>query len=307
VTAFSISLPQFVEGDDVAAAIARAAGRAEELGFTGLWTLDSGVEPPLAHKPVLDGLHALTFAAAASTRAKLGIAVIVLPRRNPVLLAKELATIDRLCGGRLIAGVGLGRGGDELTSALGLPGDRPVRRLREGVEVMRALWSGPDASYAGELFAFAGVTLEPRPLQQPGPPIWFGARARPALRRAARLGDGWIGAGSSSSGDFVEQSKILDEELAEAGRDGFPKAKRVYIAVEDAAAVAFERLSAVLDPMYAAPGLTERVAVFGPPEHCAERLRELAAAGAGELLLNPLYDHPRQLEALAAVTELAGS
>jgi probable F420-dependent oxidoreductase len=271
-----------------------------------VWTLDSGVEPPLAHVPVLDGLHALSFAAAATSRVALGIAVIVLPRRNPVLLAKELATIDRLSSGRLVVGVGLGRPEDDLTAALGLPTGRRARRLREGVEVMRAVWAAEEASYDGELFSFRGVRIEPRPAQRPGPPIWFGARAQPALRRAVQLGDGWIGAGSSSSEEFAEQSRMLDEELAEAGRTGeaFPRAKRVYIAVEDDARQATERLTAVLDPMYATPGMTEHVAVCGPPEHCAERLRELVSAGADELLLHPLYDHDRQLEALAGVAEL---
>jgi alkanesulfonate monooxygenase SsuD/methylene tetrahydromethanopterin reductase-like flavin-dependent oxidoreductase (luciferase family) len=289
VTRFAAALPQFGGGDEVAS----AARQIEELGFDGAWTLDSGVEPPLAHTPVLDGLHALSFAAAHTARVKLGIAVIVLPRRNPVLLAKELASIDRLSGGRLIVGVGLGRKPDELTARLGLPADDHVRRLREGVLTMRALWTD----------TFEDAKLEPKPVQRPGPPIWFGARARPALRRAARIGDGWIGAGSSSSQDFAEQSKVLDEELAEAGRR-ISKAKRVYIAVEDDAAQAFQRLSAVLDRMYASPGMTERVAVCGPAEHCAEALRALVAAGAEELLLHPLYDHARQLDALAGVASL---
>src|SRR4051812_39669705 len=231
VTRFSAALPQ-TTADDVAA----AAKRIEELGFEGAWTLDSGVEPPLARKPILDGLHALSFAAAVTSRVRLGIAVIVLPRRNPVLLAKELATIDRLSAGRLTVGVGLGRKPDEMTARLGFPTDRPAGRLRGGVGGMREIWAGGP----------------PPPIPQPGPPIWFGARARPALRRAARIGDGWIGAGSSSSADFVEQAKVLEEELAEAGRE-IPKAKRVYIAVEDDRGTAFERLSAVLDDMYASP------------------------------------------------------
>src|SRR4051812_33897692 len=284
VTRFSAALPQ-TTGDDLAA----AARHIEDLGFEGAWTLDSGVEPPLAREPILDGLHALSFAAAHTTRVRLGLAVIVMPRRNPYLLAKELATIDVVSGGRLTVGVGLGRSPDEGTARLGFPTDRPAGRLREGVETLRERWA----------------EAEPKPVQQPGPPIWFGARARPALRRAARIGDGWIGAGSSSSQDFAEQSKILDSELAEAGRT-IPKAKRVYVAVDDDRDVAFTRLSAVLDRMYASRGMTERVGVFGPLEHCAGELRNLIAAGAEELLLHPLYDHPRQLEACTALARQAG-
>src|SRR4051794_33745013 len=138
----SVALPQRTEGGDIARDVAASAARAEELGFDGLWSLDSGVEPPLGGAGVLDGLHALTFAAAHTRAIRLGIAVIVLPRRNPALLAKELATIDLLSGGRLTVGVGLGRAPDEGTEAIGLPADRPVTRLSEGVQAMRALWRG---------------------------------------------------------------------------------------------------------------------------------------------------------------------
>jgi probable F420-dependent oxidoreductase len=302
----AVALPQSADGDDIGAAVTRGARRAEELGFAGLWTLDGGVEPPIGQKPVIDGLHALSFAAAVTSRAELGISVIVMPRRNPVLLAKELASIDRLSGGRLVVGVGLGRKPDEQTGRLGFPTNRHVSRLEEGVQAMRAIWSQDEAAFSGRVYDFDGLRLEPKPAQRPGPPVWFGARARPALQRVVRIGDGWMGAGSSSMQDFFEQSKILDEELDAAGRatETLPRAKRVYIAVEDDRQTAFDRLVAVLDPMYQSPGMTERCGLYGPAEHCASELRKLVDAGAGELLLHQLYDHDRQLEALAGVAEL---
>jgi len=216
-----------------------------------------------------------------------------------------LATIDQLSGGRLTVGVGVGRDTPE-SKALGLPGDPRVRRLREGLEVMRLLWTTDGASYDGELYRFEGITLEPKPVQQPSPPVWFGAGAEPALRRAARLGDGWMGAGSSTADAFAAQVSTLHEALREAGRDPatFPVSKRVYIAIEDTEARARERLTPRLDTFYAWPGMTERVAVCGPAEACAEQLRTLLDAGAGELLLNPLYDYPRQLEELARLAAL---
>ena len=255
--------------------------------------------------PALDGLHALTAAAVVTRAIRLGVAVIVMPPRNPAQLAKELATIDQLSGGRLTVGVAVGRD-DPAPRSLGLPGDRGVRRLTEGLEVMRRLWSEDDISHEGELYRFTGITLEPKPIQRPGPPVWFGAGAPPAVRRAARLGDGWMGAGSASSAAFAEQRGLLVEALREEGRDpaAFPVGKRVYMAVEDTEARARERLTPRLDGFYSAPGITERVAVCGPAEACAAHLRELVAAGAGELLLNPLYDYPDQLEKLAAVAEL---
>ncbi len=302
----AVALPQIVDDDGYPELLARYASRAEELGFSGLWTLDSAIGGHTSGTPLLDGLHALSFAAAHTERAKLGIAVVVMPRRVPALLARELASIDRLSGGRLIVGVGLG-GSDGSEAAFGIPTDRRARRLKEGVEILRAAWSQEEVSYEGELFRFSGVHLEPKPAQRPGPPVWFGAGKRPALRRAARLGDGWIGAGSSATGDFLEQVPALREELEAAGRDpdAFPKSKRVYVAVDDDEARGRERLAAVLDAMYGRPGLTERVAVCGPAERVAEELRRLLDAGAHELLVHPLYDPLEQLEALAEVRRLA--
>ena len=300
----SVGLPQLLPGDE-ADVVLRYAGRAEELGFSGLWSLDAVPGAATARVPLLDGLHVLTAAAAVTRAIGLGIAVLVLPARNPAQLARELATIDRLSGGRLVVGVGVGRR-EPTAAGLGLPAEHRARRLREGVEVLRALWADGEATYDGEHYRFADLRIEPKPVQRPGPPIWFGAGSPPALRRAARLGDGWLGAGSSTSATFPAQVGILTAALRAAGRDpgAFPIGKRVYIAVEDTERRARERLTAVLDGMYDAPGLTARVAVCGPPEACAAQLRDLTAAGARVLLLNPMYDHLEQLEALAAVAAL---
>ena len=138
-------------------------------------------------------------------------------------------------------------------------------------------------------------------------PVWFGAGREPALRRAARLADGWIGSSSSSVADFAAQAAIVRGALEEEGRDParFAIAKRVYVAVEDDEDVARRRLGSIIDAMYGASGLGERVAVGGPPARIAAALRELAAAGAQELALTPMYGHLAQLEALAEVVRLA--
>lgn len=294
----SISLPQ----DGGADGLARFARRAEELGFHTLWSLDAAVGGPTFHNPTIDGLHALSYVAAVTTTARLGIAVIVAPRRNPAQLAKDLASIDRLSGGRLTAGLGLGVDTDTV-AALGLPTGRRATRLAELVGVMRALWTEDRASYHGELYSFDGVEMGLRPVQRPHPPLWIGAGKEPALRRAARIGDGWIGAGSSSTEDFERQAPIVRAALEDEGRDpaSFPMAKRVYVAVEDTRERALERLTPALDGMYRADGLTARVGVAGPLEEVAEHVERLRAAGAREVLLNPLYDTDAQMEALAAL------
>jgi probable F420-dependent oxidoreductase len=300
----SVGVPQLLY-DQAPELVRRYAVRAEELGFAGLWSLDSVPGSATSRVPLLEGLHVLTTAAAVTGAIGIGIAVIVLPARHPAVLARELATVDRLSGGRLTVGVGVGRR-ESTAAGLGLPTGHRARRLEEGVDVLRALWAEGQAAYDGEFYRFAGVTLEPKPLQRPGPPLWFGAGSPPALRRAARIGDGWLGAGSSSSAAFPDQMGILVEALREAGRDpdAFPIGKRVYIAVEDTEQRARDRLTPILDGMYDAPGLTERVAVCGPPDACAEQLRSLVAAGADELLLHPMYGYLEQLEELAAVAAL---
>jgi probable F420-dependent oxidoreductase len=300
----SVALPQLLR-DEPAELVLAYARRAEELGFAGLWSLDSVPGSATSRVPLLDGLHLLTTAAAVTAEIGLGIAVVVLPARNPVQLARELATVDRLSGGRLTVAIGIGRK-DPNAAALGLPTGHRARRLEEGVEVLRALWADGPATHNGELYDFEELTLEPKPLQRPGPPIWFGAGSPPALRRAARIGDGWLAAGSSPSSQFAGNLQIVVDALGEFGREreSFKVGKRIYIAVEDSEQRARERLTPVLDGMYDNPGLTDSVALCGPAEACAEHLRDLVAAGARELLLHPMYDHLEQLDRLAAVAAL---
>jgi probable F420-dependent oxidoreductase len=293
---FALDIPQ--AGD--AALAARFCRRAEELGYAGLWCMENvgGARVQLAP------LQLLPFAAAHTTTIRLGVAVLIVPRHNPVLLARELATIDRLSGGRLDAGFGLGMPAPQLVSA-GFPADRPLRRLREGIEIARALWTEERATYRGQLWQLDELPLEPKPLQQPHPPIWLGVGGPKGLRLAARFGDAWIGAGSSSTEQFLQRAATLREELAAVGRDvaSFPVAKRVYLSIGPSVEAARDALKPALDGMYGAPGLTERVAVYGPPEHCREQLQRMVDAGAELLVLNTLHDPEGQLDAVTELTQ----
>jgi probable F420-dependent oxidoreductase len=297
---FSAGLPKSID-----APLAAFARRAEDVGFHGLWTVDHAVGETHAQDPSLDALHTLTYVAALTKRVRLGVAVLVMPRRNPAQLARDLATLDVLSGGRLTVGVGLG-GADPGAVKFGFRAGNRAKHLVEGVAVMRALWTMEEASHAGDLYDFTGAHLQPKPLQKPHPPIWFGARSHVALERAARLADGWIGSGSSSAQEFGEQLRTLRAALSEAGRDpdSFPISKRVYIAVDADKARAQARLAPILDHIYRRPGITEQVAVCGDPRGCAEQLRTLVELGAQELILNPLYDELAQLDLLARVVEL---
>jgi probable F420-dependent oxidoreductase len=155
--------------------------------------------------------------AGATERVKLGTTVLVVPMRNPVLLAKELATLDVLSGGRLILGAGVGWLKEEF-EALDAPFDHRGARMDEYLEVIRRLWTEDDPSFAGEYYTLGNVASYPKPLQSPHPPIWIGGNTAPALQRAARIGDAWHGAGSSPA-DVRAASARLRMEAEANGRD----------------------------------------------------------------------------------------
>jgi probable F420-dependent oxidoreductase len=297
---FAISIPQYApDGSFDPRALREYLARAEQLGFESAWT----VEQVLGTRPQLGPTEVLTFAAALTGRIRLGCAVYVTPLHHPVQLAKSLSTLDQLSGGRLEVGVGTG-GRHRMFSAFGVDPDTLVARFTEGIRLMKALWVEPTIDFDGRFWRLDGAAMEPKPAQQPHPPLWFGGHAPAALRRAVRLGDGFFGAGSTTTDAFVEQVGVVREALTAADRDPatFGLAKRVYLAVDDDAQRARRRMTEELSGMYG-PGAGERllpVTVVGPPEECAAGLSEVTDAGAELLLLNPLYDEREQMERLVA-------
>jgi probable F420-dependent oxidoreductase len=293
---FAISIPQLVDDDTFdPAAMRRYLNRAEELGFVGAWTL----EQVLGRAPHLGPLETLTYAAACTERIRLGCAVFITTLHSPVHLAKSLSTLDQISLGRLDVGIATG-GGHRMFSAFGVDRSSFVARFTEGLDLMRALWTEPEVNFKGRFWQLEGAAMEPKPYQKPTPPVWFGGSQPPALRRAVRLGDGFIGAGSNTTEQFVQQVQVVREELARQDRDpaSFPIAKRVYIAVDDDAGRAHDRMAAALNRFYGRP--LAPVSVFGTPSDCVAGLRQVADAGAGMILLNPLFDDLEQMERLAA-------
>jgi probable F420-dependent oxidoreductase len=293
-----IAIPQrFDDLSTAAGFLSRFLPRAEALGYEGLWVQ----EQILGDVPLLEPVTLLTYAAALTSKPHLGTSVLITVIRNPVQLAKSLATLDQLSNGRLIVGVGVG--GPHIPEAVfGVSSERRGRRFVEGLQVMKALWTQPRASMSGEFCRFADVAMEPKPAQKPHPPLWFGARDALALRRAARLGDGWMGAGSSSSTDFIKQSELLQRFLDDQRRDPdkFVISKRVYLAIDNDRARAERRLRDWFGTRYKNADMASRVSIWGDRAECTDKLGELVRTGARHLLLNPVFDEMEHMELLAS-------
>lgn len=275
--------------------------KAETLEYDSVWVQ----EKIIGDFPMLEPVSLLNYAAAVTTRLRLGTSVLLTLLRNPVQLAKSLSTLDQLSQGRLTVGIGIGVGsGRHATideSIFGYSSERRVRRFVEGLEVMRALWSEPAANFEGTFWRFIDVAMEPKPMQRPHPPIWFGAHREPALKRAVKYGDGWMGAGSSSTAGFIRESAIIRRFLEEAGRDPatFMVSKRVYIVVDDDRDRAERRLRDWFAVRYKNAALAPRVSIWGSRSQCVDKLKEIVRGGAKHLVLNPICDEMGHLELLA--------
>jgi probable F420-dependent oxidoreductase len=178
----------------------RVARAAEEGGFESLWTGEHVVLPdPQAPPspsppdvPFLDPAVALAHVAAHTKTIRLGTGIIILPQRNPLILAKELASVDVVSGGRLLFGLGIGYLKAEF-DALGVSFDDKGARATEYLAAILALWTQPQPRYEGRFVAFSGIQAQPRPVQQPHPPIVIGGHSEPAFRRAVEHANGWYG------------------------------------------------------------------------------------------------------------------
>jgi len=280
--------------------VASVARRAEDLGFRDLWVTENTADQGTCFDPVV----ILTYAAAITSRIHVGASVVVLPIHSPLMVAHQWATLDFVSGGRAILAVGLGR--DHHYRDFQIPTAGRVTRFREEVELIKALWSRDSVTFHGEMYQVENISLGTRPARRPRPPLWMGVGHPNAVRRAARIADGWMGSGGSSIADFRASVPILKQELEKAGRDPatFPISKRVFMAVDERPAVARAELNRWFTEVYHNPAGTDASGIHGTPSQVAERLEELVALGANHLLLNPISRHAEQLEAVAELTGL---
>ncbi|HUG16832.1 MAG TPA: TIGR03619 family F420-dependent LLM class oxidoreductase [Thermomicrobiales bacterium] len=269
---FGIALPTYPSGATIDGVVA-VAQAAERLGFVSAWTTDHVIMLPDEAGPyrdIFEPLLTLAYLAALTERVALGISVIVVPQRNGIVLAKELATLDRLCNGRLIAGVGAGWNEAEF-SMLGYA-DRFRHRgahLDETIRVWRHLWTTPDQAFEGRFYNLPPVAFAPAPVQRHGPEIWVGGSSEAARRRAGRVGAAWHPVGTPAT-ELAELAQAVREAALEADRDMPEIAPRLIM-----------QLGSV--PLY--PASAGRAPTLqGEPDEMIENLREYERAGASEIV-----------------------
>jgi probable F420-dependent oxidoreductase len=292
---FGIAIPQGFGGASVdVTLIENFLRRADALSYHSVWVqevIDAGLLEPIS---------LLTFAAALTRRVRLGSAILLTTLRTPLHLAKALSTIDNLSRGRLIVGVGLGSN-TEVYPGYGVSADKRLRRFLDGVELLKALWTENKINHDGTYWKLVDERVEPKPVQKPHPPLWFGGSHPNALRRAAKLGSGWLG-GRTSTEKFAAQVMVLRQALDELKRDPaeFMIGKRVYIAVDNVKSRAERALNQWFQDVYHAGNIASSAAIYGSAAECVDKLGDLVSAGAKLLILNPVSDHLEHLETLAS-------
>jgi probable F420-dependent oxidoreductase len=295
---FAISIPQYAHDSRFDDDAFRAhLGRVEELGlFESAWVQ----EQVIGAADSLGPLQTLAYAAACTRQLRLGCAVFVLPLHSPLHLAKAISSLDCLSHGRVEVGIATGGRGRPF-DAFGVDADRPVARFNEALALMKACWTEREINFDGRLWKLQGASMEPKPVQKPYPPVWFGGSVPAGMRRAVRHGNGFMGAGSQTTAQFAEQVKVVRQELSAQDRDPdtFRIGKRVYVHVGDDEARARRQLEDALTRHYGRRGWSEHI-LAGPAETCIDGIRAVADAGAQLILLNPLVDDAQQLERLSA-------
>jgi probable F420-dependent oxidoreductase len=257
--------------------------RIEALGFDSLWFSDRLIST----QPTLGSFTALAAVAARTKRLKFGSAVLVLPTRHPVEVAKELATIDMLSNGRMLPAFGLGTEDEREYEAAGVPKSERAGRTDEAVQLLRRLWTEDRVTHSGRYYRLTDVTITPKPVQRPCLPIWFGGRSEAAYRRTGRLGDGWLA--SFITPDEV-RGGVASIGLAAAASGRAIDADHYGAIVSFRIGTSAEQARSGL-----VPGLTrlrsdapvEDYCALGTPDDCIAMLRRYVEAGASKFVMRP--------------------
>lgn len=270
---------------DSAMAVRDTVLLADRIGMDSLWFGDH-----IAFAvPIMDPLLQLAQAAAYSDRLHFGTSVYLLPLRHPTAVAKQVGTLDRLTGGRLIFGVGIGGEFPNEFAACGVPVNERGPRLSDGIRVLRKLWSGEKVSHAGKFFSFNDVQMLPTPVQAGGPPIWCGGRSDAALTRAGRLADGYIS--YVVTPDMYRSAlEVMAKAAAAAGRqiERFGTAHLLFFRIDNSFESAWDVATEHLSERYASDfrGPAKKYCALGRPEDVAAKINEFRAAGVRHVILD---------------------
>jgi probable F420-dependent oxidoreductase len=259
--------------------LATIARQAEELAFDSLWTFQRLLHPAegdwgATYRAVQDPLTTLAYVAAITERVRLGVAVVNAPFYSPIVLAKQLTTLDQLAAGRLDVGLGLGWAAEEF-AAVGVGQQRRGARLAEFVRCLQEIWAEDPVRFSGEFYQVPDALVRPKPVQRPHPPILLGGGAAQALRRAGRLADGWISASRHDLRHIGADIAVIKEAAVAAGRD----ADRLRFIVR-----------AVIRPTDEPDDRPDRRPLHGSIPQLRADLLELAAQGVTEAFIDLNFD-----------------
>ena len=298
-----INLPQFgKQRNDELSILRDFVEKAERLRFDSVWVQDKCFQKNVSF---IEPMTSLAFAAAYTAKIELGAAAIILPLKDPVMLTKIAATIDFLSDNRLILGVALGNSQDYVASCV--PTSQRVPRFLEALQVMRMLCTREDVNFEGEHFQLSHASISPRPNRKNGFPIWIGGGEigsevkDTVIRRAARLGDGWIGAGSTDITAFRNSCRKFEFYCKEFGKEGLIAqsiAKRIYIHVDHDREKARQTLRERLSALYNMEFDVDKLCIFGDEKECASQLADVLQSGNGTIILNSVTDYLDQEEIL---------
>jgi len=298
---------QVMQGKPQAAPLLALAEKAEARGFDSIWVGDS-----LLARPRHDPLTLLAAVAARTKKAELGTAVLLPALRNPVVLAQQIATLDQISEGRYILGVGIASDNAPIRAefvAAGVPFEKRVGRMLEGLRLCRELWTGKPVNWNGR-WIMENSVLGPTPHRPGGPPIWIGGMVRPARERVARLYDGWFPNAPDAKGWGVQWREI--QGIArEAGRDPAELTGAIYLTltIDEDKSRAEQRMDGFMENYYGVPpaAMRGRQANYaGPAAGAAEWLKSYVDEGASHLVLRFAGDAERQMDTIARLREKLG-
>lgn len=271
--------------------VTSVAKKAEEVGVDSFWVIDR-----IAYDN-LEPLTLLAVAAAVTQKTRIGTSVLLAGLRHPTLLAKTVATLDFLSRGRITLGIGFGSRENDFT-AVGIPFEGRGSRAEEAIKLMKRLWSEEGVTHKGRFFQVENLTIGPRPVQIPHPPIWMGGGAEVVLKRAARLADGYI-CGSSAIHEFPSVWEKISGFAQAAGRNPreIERAGLTFMAIDENRAKAVEACAAYLQRYYGKVRMdVEKHLLVGPPEACAERIRSFFSKGLDTLIIGTVRAGLKQLD-----------